>query len=68
MSRGHGASRRRNYGRRQSEVRHRHESDLAIDLQGPETWPRGSGWDVSGESRAWNQGASSLPPGNGAAR
>ena len=51
MSRGHGASRRRNYGRRQSEVRHRNDQDLAIDLQGPAAWPRGRGWESAGDGR-----------------
>lgn len=50
MSRGHGASRRRNYGRRQSEVRRRRDADMSIDLQGPDAWPRGSGWDRDGSS------------------
>jgi hypothetical protein len=50
VSRGHGASRRRNYGRRQSEVRRRRDGDLSIDLQGPAAWPRGSGWDRDADS------------------
>lgn len=60
MSRGHGASRRRNYGRRQSEVRHRNEQDLAIDLQGPSAWPRGSGWDLDTSSSAHQSTGSAM--------
>jgi hypothetical protein len=67
MSRGHGASRRRNYGRRQSEVRHRTEVDLTIDLQGPSAWPRGSGWDAGSDSPAHRPASSSMPHGNQAA-
>jgi len=50
MSGGHGASRRRNYGKRQKDVRERLPSDLSIDLDGPVRWPRGSSWDVSDAS------------------
>lgn len=67
MSRGHGASRRRNYGRRQSEVRRRSDQDLAIDLQGPAAWPRGTGWDLGVDSRARRGDAASMPNGNQAA-
>jgi hypothetical protein len=49
MSRGHSTSRRRNYGRRQREIRRRQELDLPIDLQGPDAWPRGSGWAAASD-------------------
>lgn len=43
---GHGTSRRRNYGKRQRDVRGRRLTDLSVDLQGPASWPRGGGWDA----------------------
>lgn len=46
MSGGHGSSRRRSYGRRQKELRDRHEGDLSVDLEGPLRWPRGGAWDA----------------------
>jgi hypothetical protein len=45
MSRGHSSSRRRNYGRRQTELRHRRDDGTIRDLDGPASWPRGSGWE-----------------------
>jgi hypothetical protein len=67
MSRGHGASRRRNYGRRQSEVRRRRDSDVSIDLQGPAAWPRGSGWDRDGDSANDGAPGTGFAPANGQA-
>ncbi|MEA2622701.1 MAG: hypothetical protein QOH61_1611 [Chloroflexota bacterium] len=61
MSRGHGTSRRRNYGRRQSEVRRRPGPEVAVDLEGPSAWPRGRGWDRQHEQ------ATEAPSGPGAA-
>ena len=46
MSRGHGTSRRRSYGRRQKELRDRRDGELSIDLEGPGTWPRGGAWGM----------------------
>jgi hypothetical protein len=42
---GHGSSRRRNYGKRQKDLRDRHATDLSVDLDGPSVWPRGGAWD-----------------------
>jgi len=42
---GHGSSRRRNYGKRQKDLRDRHVTDLSPDLDGPSVWPRGGAWD-----------------------
>ena len=67
MSRGHGASRRRNYGRRQSEVRRRNDLGMAIDLQGPIGWPRGTGLDLGADSGAGPSENASYPNGNQAA-
>jgi hypothetical protein len=67
MSRGHGASRRRNYGRRQSEVRRRRDTDISVDLQGPDAWPRGSGWDRDGGSGADGGPATGYAQANGSA-
>jgi hypothetical protein len=43
MSRGHNASRRRNYGPRQRDVRHRASHPTELDGRTLE-WPRGSSW------------------------
>ncbi len=43
---GHGNSRRRNYGRRQRDLRDRRDSEMVIDLDGPTSWPRGGAWDM----------------------
>lgn len=43
---GHGSSRRRNYGKRQKDLRDRRASELSVDLEGPASWPRGGGWDA----------------------
>jgi hypothetical protein len=53
MSRGHSSSRRRNYGRRQTELRHRRDDGTILDLDGPASWPRGSGWDRERGSGGW---------------
>jgi hypothetical protein len=45
MSSSHSSSRRRNYGRRQRDIRRRGLPEMHIDLEGPDSWPRGSGWD-----------------------
>ena len=45
MSGGHGNSRRRAYGRRQKALRDRNLTDLSVDLEGPDHWPRGSAWE-----------------------
>jgi hypothetical protein len=45
MSNAHSSSRRRNYGQRQRDVRRRGLPEMQIDLDGPASWPRGSGWD-----------------------
>jgi hypothetical protein len=47
MSSSHSSSRRRNYGGRQRDIRRRGLPELQIDLDGPDSWPRGSGWDRS---------------------
>ena len=67
MSHGHGASRRRNYGRRQSEVRRRNDNGMAIDLQGPIGWPRGTGWDLGADSGTGRSENANYPNGNQAA-
>jgi hypothetical protein len=67
MSRGHGASRRRNYGRRQSELRRRNDHGMAIDLQGPIGWPRGTGWDLGTDAGVGRAETTSYPNGNQAA-
>jgi hypothetical protein len=43
---GHNASRRRNYGRRQRDIRRRGLPEMQVDLEGPDSWPRGRGWDA----------------------
>jgi hypothetical protein len=50
MSNGHSSSRRRNYGRRQRDIRRRGLPDMPVDLQGPDAWPRGSGWERTDRS------------------
>ena len=47
MSGSHSSSRRRNYGQRQRDVRRRGLPEYQVDLDGPDSWPRGSGWDRS---------------------
>jgi hypothetical protein len=44
MSRGHDASRRRNYRGRQSELRDRSPQPVP-DLDAPVIWPRGAAWE-----------------------
>jgi hypothetical protein len=59
MSRGHGASRRRAYGRRQSEVRRReqfHEPNEPVVEPG---WHRGHDWDA-GSQRAADMSSAAL--------
>jgi hypothetical protein len=53
MSRGHSSSRRRNYGRRQTELRHRRGDGTILDAGGPASWPRGSGWERDNDAGAW---------------
>jgi hypothetical protein len=45
MSGGHSSSRRRSYGRRRKDLRHRPRTDLTIDLEGPEGWHHPA-WDA----------------------
>jgi len=45
MSNGHGSSRRQTYGRRMKDLRTRRASDMRVDLDGPNDWSRGAGWD-----------------------
>jgi hypothetical protein len=56
MSGGHGASRRRSYGKRQKDMRERQSADMSVDLEGPARWPRGSSWesDRQGSSSPWS--------------
>ncbi len=53
MSRGHSSSRRRSYGKRQTELRHRRDEGTVLDAGGPVSWPRGSAWEREGETGAW---------------
>jgi hypothetical protein len=46
MSGGHSSSRRRAYGRRRKDLRHRPHSDLTVDLDGPEGW-HSPWWDTN---------------------
>jgi len=48
---GHRSSRRREYGRRQKEVRGRRPATPAIDLDGPSLWARGRAWG-DGDARS----------------
>ena len=41
---GHRAYRRREYGRRQKDVRGRHTETPAVDLDAPALWVRGRAW------------------------
>jgi hypothetical protein len=45
MSGGHSSSRRRAYGRRRKDLRHRPHTDLTVDLDGPEGW-HSPWWDT----------------------
>lgn len=45
MSNGHSSSRRQAYGRRMKDLRTRRSDDIAVDLDGPSSWTRGSAWD-----------------------
>jgi hypothetical protein len=45
MKNGHGSSRRQAYGRRMKDLRTRRGDELAVDLDGPHRWNRGSAWD-----------------------
>ncbi len=49
---GHRASRRRDYGRRQKDVRSRRAEAPAIDLDGPELWARARAWHLGPVSQA----------------
>ncbi len=53
MSRGHSSSRRRSYGRRQTELRHRRDDGTTWEAEGPSSWPRGSGWERENETGGW---------------
>lgn len=44
MSNAHGSSRRQAYGRRMKDLRTRRSDDVAVDLDGPSGWTRGSAW------------------------
>lgn len=52
---GHRSSRRREYGRRQKDVRARRGEAPPIDLDAPTLWARGRGWDTTGERPALAQ-------------
>ena len=59
MSKGHEASRRRNYGRRQHELHERTDQNIGVlgridesDLPGPGARWSGSGWPVDPMARA----------------
>jgi hypothetical protein len=45
MKNGHGSSRRQAYGRRMKDLRTRRGTELAVDLDGPRGWNRGTAWD-----------------------
>ncbi len=45
MKNGHGSSRRQAYGRRMKDLRTRRGTELAVDLDGPHDWNRGTAWD-----------------------
>ncbi len=45
MKNGHGSSRRQAYGRRMKDLRTRRGAELAVDLDGPRGWNRGTAWD-----------------------
>jgi hypothetical protein len=55
MSRGHTSSRRRSYGRRQTELRHRRDDGMILDGDGPASWPRGSAWEGVGDAGVWHR-------------
>jgi hypothetical protein len=63
MSSGHGSSRRRAYGRRQRDLRDRQATDLAVDLDGPPSWPRGGAWDLPPRMRTTSQDPAPNPGG-----
>jgi hypothetical protein len=65
MSRGHSSSRRRSYGRRQTELRHRRDDGTILDADGPASWPRGSGWEGESEPGVWRRSADSGDTGRG---
>jgi hypothetical protein len=48
MKNGHGSSRRQAYGRRMKDLRTRRGDELAVDLDGPRGWSRGSAWEQEG--------------------
>lgn len=52
---GHRSSRRREYGRRQKDVRARRNETPQIDLDAPTLWARGRAWDTTGERPALTQ-------------
>jgi hypothetical protein len=45
VSRGHNARRRRNYGKRQRDLRDRRGTPLDVGLDVPAHWPRGAAWE-----------------------
>ena len=61
MSNGHGSSRRQAYGRRMKDLRTRRNSDVDVDLDGPDGWSRGAAWD---EDRPVTPTAVPIEPGN----
>ncbi len=52
---GHRSSRRREYGRRQKDVRARRTEMPPIALEAPMSWARGRAWDTTGERPANSQ-------------
>jgi hypothetical protein len=53
MSGNHSSSRRRSYGRRQSEVRRRRGDEVSFDVDGPASWPRGAAWEAEPRMPSW---------------
>jgi hypothetical protein len=51
MSSGHGSSRRQAYGRRMKDLRTRRSPETPVDLDGPQEWNRGTGWDEENQLR-----------------
>ena len=66
MSNGHGSSRRQAYGRRMKDLRTRRGADVAVDLDGPHGWSRGTAWDeqrpLPAATREIDQAGSSARP------
>lgn len=65
MSNGHGSSRRQAYGRRMKDLRTRRDAELAVDLDGPLGWSRGTAWD---EQRPLPPGTLEVDHGGSSAR